>query len=55
MKLEEELANYVNVNHCISCANGTDALQLVLMAWNIGPSDAVFVPDFTLLTLVVHS
>jgi dTDP-4-amino-4,6-dideoxygalactose transaminase len=45
--LEKRLANYVGVNYCISCANGTDAMTLVLMAWNIGPGDAVFVPDFT--------
>ncbi len=45
--LEELLAAYVGVKHCISCANGTDALQLVLQAWGIGPGDAVFVPDFT--------
>lgn len=46
-ELEKKLAEYVGVKHCISCANGTDALQLALMAWNIGPGDAVFVPDFT--------
>lgn len=46
-KLEEALAEYVGVKHCISCANGTDALQLALMAWEIGEGDAVFVPDFT--------
>ena len=45
--LEERLAAYVGVKHCISCANGTDALQLCLMAWGVGPGDAVFVPDFT--------
>ncbi len=45
--LEEKLADYVGVKHCISCANGTDALQLALMAWEIGEGDAVFVPDFT--------
>lgn len=45
--LEQQLAEYVGVKHCISCANGTDALQLVLMAWGIGKGDAVFVPDFT--------
>lgn len=45
--LEEELAEYVGVRHCISCANGTDALQLALMKWGIGEGDAVFVPDFT--------
>ncbi|MFO1389023.1 DegT/DnrJ/EryC1/StrS family aminotransferase [Cellvibrio sp.] len=46
-ELEEQLADYVGVNHCISCANGTDALQLALMAFNIGEGDAVFVPTFT--------
>lgn len=46
-QLEEELSKYVGVKHCITCANGTDALQLALMAWNIGQGDAVFVPDFT--------
>ncbi len=46
-ELEKALAEYVGVKHCISCANGTDALQLVLMAWGIGEGDAVFIPDFT--------
>lgn len=46
-ELEKRLADYVGVKHCITCANGTDALQLALMTWNIGPGDAVFVPDFT--------
>lgn len=46
-QLEEELSRYVGVKHCITCANGTDALQLALMTWNIGQGDAVFVPDFT--------
>lgn len=46
-ELEDRLAAYVGVKHCITCANGTDALQLALMAWGIGPGDAVFVPDFT--------
>ena len=45
--LEASLAEYVGVKHCISCANGTDALTLALMAWNIKNGDAVFVPDFT--------
>lgn len=45
--LERELADYVGVKHCITCANGTDALSLVLMAWNVKQGDAVFVPDFT--------
>lgn len=46
-ELERTLADYVGTKHCITCANGTDALQLALMAWDIGPGDAVFVPDFT--------
>lgn len=50
-QLEEMLADYVGVKHCITCANGTDALQLALMAWGIGKGDAVFVPDFTFLPL----
>lgn len=45
--LEDELASYVGAKHCITCGNGTDALQLTLMAWGIGKGDAVFVPDFT--------
>lgn len=46
-ELEAQLASYVGVKHCITCANGTDALTLALMTWNIGTGDAVFVPDFT--------
>lgn len=46
-ELEMELAEYVGVKHCVTCANGTDALSLAMMAWGIGPGDAVFVPDFT--------
>ena len=46
-ELEERLANYVGVKHVISCANGTDALQLSLMALNIQKGDAVFCPTFT--------
>lgn len=46
-ELEKTLAEYVGVKHCITCGNGTDALTLALKAWNIGPGDAVFVPDFT--------
>ncbi len=45
--LEKELADYVGVKHCITCANGTDALTMAMMAWGIGAGDAVFVPDFT--------
>lgn len=50
-ELEEALARYVGVKHCITCANGTDALTLALMSWGIGEGDAVFVPDFTFFPL----
>ncbi len=46
-ELEESLAAYTGMKHCITCANGTDALSLPLMAWGIKAGDAVFVPDFT--------
>lgn len=46
-ELEEQLAEYVGVKHCITCANGTEAMSLVAMAWGIKERDAVFVPDFT--------
>ncbi len=46
-ELEEKLAKYVGRKHCVTCANGTDALQLALMAWGVGPGDAVFTSDFT--------
>ncbi len=45
--LEEELASYVGVKHCITCANGTDALTLTMRTLNISDGDGVFVPDFT--------
>lgn len=47
LSLERALADYVGTKHCVSCGNGTDALQLALMAWGVGQGDAVFVPDFT--------
>ena len=46
-ELENKLAEYVGRKHCVGCANGTDALQLALMIWNVGPGDAVFTSDFT--------
>ena len=46
-ELEQQLAEYTGVKHCLTCANGTDALTLALKAWGIGEGDAVFVPDFT--------
>lgn len=46
-ELEAQLAEYVGVKHCLTCANGTDALTLALKVWGVGQGDAVFVPDFT--------
>lgn len=46
-ELESQLADYVGVKHCISCANGTDALQLSLMCRQIGLGDIVFTTAFT--------
>jgi len=46
-ELEQRLAAFCGARHCISCASGTDALLLVLMASGTGPGDAVFVPAFT--------
>lgn len=46
-ELESQLAEYVGVKHCITCANGTDAITLAMKVWGVGKGDAVFVPDFT--------
>lgn len=46
-KFEAELASFSGAGHVISCANGTDALLLALMALGVGEGDAVFVPSFT--------
>ncbi len=46
-ELEGQLAAFCGARHCLSCANGTDALQLALMALGVKAGDAVFVPSFT--------
>lgn len=46
-ELERQLADYTAVKHVVSCSNGTDALALPLMAWEIGTGDAVLCPSFT--------
>jgi dTDP-4-amino-4,6-dideoxygalactose transaminase len=51
-ELERQLASFCGARHCITCANGTDALLLALMAEGIGPGDAVFVPAFTFVATV---
>jgi UDP-2-acetamido-2-deoxy-ribo-hexuluronate aminotransferase len=47
IELEEKLADYVGVRHCVTVANGTDALQIVQMGLGIGPGDEVITPGFT--------
>jgi dTDP-4-amino-4,6-dideoxygalactose transaminase len=46
-ELEEQLAAFAQTCHVLTCSNGTDALILLLMAYGVGPGDAVFVPTFT--------
>ena len=46
-ELESKLAAFCGAKHCIGVSNGTDALQIAMMAENIGPGDAVFLPAFT--------
>src|SRR5690554_3619619 len=46
-ELEERLADYTGARYCITCANGTDALQIAQMALGIGPGDEVITPGFT--------
>ncbi len=49
-ELETELAAFVGRKHCITCANGTDALQIAYMLYGIGEGDAVFCPDITFIS-----
>lgn len=44
---EEQLEDFTKAKHALTCANGTDALTLALMTWDIGMGDVVFVPSFT--------
>lgn len=46
-KFEDSLALYLNVKHVIACANGTDALQIAMMALNLKPGDEIILPVFT--------
>ena len=49
-ELENKLASFVGKKHCITCANGTDALQLAFMVYGVGAGDAVFCPDMTFIS-----
>ncbi|HCY00484.1 MAG TPA: transcriptional regulator [Bacteroidales bacterium] len=51
-QFERELATFLGVKHVIGCANGTDALQLALMALGLKPGDEVIAPDFTFIATV---
>lgn len=51
-EFEKELAKYLGVKHVIGCANGTDALQIALMALGIEPGDEVITPSFTYIATV---
>lgn len=49
-EVEEKLAAYVGVQYCITCASGTDALLMALMAYNVGPGDAIITTPFTFIS-----
>ena len=51
-ELEGELAAFTGRKHCVTCANGTDALQLAFMTYGVGKGDAVFCPDVTFIASV---
>ncbi len=51
-KFQAELEEYLRVKHVIPCANGTDALQVVMMALNLKPGDEVITPSFTYIATV---
>lgn len=48
-ELEEKLSAFAGTKFCVTCANGTDALQIAQMAFGIGPGDEVIVPGFTFI------
>lgn len=48
-ELEERLAAYVGVKHAVTCSSGTDALLMPLMAYGVGPGDAIFTTPFTFI------
>lgn len=51
-EFEQRLAEYIGVKHVISCGSGTDALQLIFMAYGIGKGDIIFCPDMTFVASV---
>lgn len=51
-EFEKTFASYIGRKYCVTCANGTDALQLAYMAYGVGAGDAVFCPDVTFISSV---
>ena len=51
-ELEHRLAEFVGAKRCLSCANGTDALQLLYMTYGVGAGDAVFCTDITMIATI---
>ena len=51
-KLEFELLNYTGSKHCITCANGTDAIKIAMMALGVGAGDEVIIPGFSYISTV---
>lgn len=51
-EFEESLAEYIGVGYAVSCGSGTDALQLIYMAYGIGSGDVVFCPDMTFIASI---
>ena len=51
-EFEKELADYLNINHVISCGNGTDALQIAMMALGLQPGDEIITTNFTFIATV---
>lgn len=51
-EFEAKLAAFGEARHALSCSNGTDSLIFLLMAWGVGPGDAVFCPSFTFAATV---
>jgi len=47
IELEEQLSEYTGAKYCVTCANGTDALQIAFMALGIGPGDEIITPGFS--------
>ncbi len=52
VEFEEQLSAYTGMKHVITCGNGTDALQMIFMAYDIGDGDAVFCPDVTFIASI---